>query len=93
MDPKHFTVPRELLDPERRGELANWIEQHTGGGAAVREVLERIDRLPLAPAIEQIEVIRDPHPERHLGGLLWHWRMLPIRKGWEDTARLLGASE
>ncbi len=81
MTTTRFVITRDLLDEERRGELENWIQQHTCDGSSTREVLERIDRLPLAPVIDHLVVTREPHAERHLGGYLWHWRVQPARRG------------
>lgn len=86
MDPTRFAIPRDLLDEERRGELENWIQQHTCDRSGTREVLERIDALPLAPVIEQINITREPHPERHVGRYLWHWRVQPVRRSSGNTS-------
>lgn len=85
MNATRFVITRDLLDEERRGDLENWIQQHTCDGASTREVLARIDYLPLAPPIDHLVVTREPHAERHLGGYLWHWRVQPTRRGVGST--------
>lgn len=76
---RRFLGSGELLQPSRKGELGRVVREHVGNRSDARDLLQRIQWLPLSPPIRGLDVERVPHPGRQWEGQGWDWRLIAFR--------------